>query len=268
MGTEVMVGCRHQSRDRVDDRALAYGQAVGSAPGRGITPFFAVALIAPLWRAVYQDPRLGRTAQEVLHAEQHIRARRPLRLGEDVDVSVEVVDVMSYGFGDGLVMHGQVADTSGDAVITMESVLAVQGNTLTRPDRRPQRDAPAVHDSARTTSCQVSISTPEVRRYADVADDHNPLHLDPGAARAAGHAGPIVHGMLTLARTFSAVVEELDPEGARRIVDVHARFSRPVTPDDLLDVTARETERAGVFRTQVGSGGRAVLKSSWLEVSG
>jgi acyl dehydratase len=35
-------------------------------------------------------------------------------------------------------------------------------------------------------------------RYAAVSGDDNPLHLDPNAARAAGLAGPPVHGMLML----------------------------------------------------------------------
>jgi acyl dehydratase len=267
MGTEIMVGSRYRRRAEVDGRALAYGQAVGSAPRRGVTPFFAVALIAPLWRAVYEDPRLGRTAQEVLHAEQHLSARRALEPGEHVDVCAEVVDVVSYGFGDGLVIHGRVSGASGDEIISMESVLAVQGSTVNRPDSRRPQPPPARGDSSAGTHCRVSFSTSQVRTYADVADDHNPLHLDAEAARSAGHSGPIVHGMFTLARSYSAMVERLDPEGRHRLVDVHARFSRPVHPGDVLDVEARRTVRDGVFRAQVGCAGRAVLKSSWLEVA-
>jgi acyl dehydratase len=35
--------------------------------------------------------------------------------------------------------------------------------------------------------------------YATASGDHNPLHLDPAAARAAGEPGIIAHGMLTMA---------------------------------------------------------------------
>ncbi len=38
------------------------------------------------------------------------------------------------------------------------------------------------------------------RRYAEASGDHNPIHLDPAAARAAGLPGPILHGLYTMAQ--------------------------------------------------------------------
>lgn len=44
------------------------------------------------------------------------------------------------------------------------------------------------------------LVTPErVRAYADAANDHNPIHLDPTFAATTHFGGPIVHGMLLLA---------------------------------------------------------------------
>jgi acyl dehydratase len=37
------------------------------------------------------------------------------------------------------------------------------------------------------------------QRYADVSGDHNPIHLDPAAASAAGLPAPILHGLYTMA---------------------------------------------------------------------
>lgn len=37
------------------------------------------------------------------------------------------------------------------------------------------------------------------RRYADASGDHNPIHVDPDAARAAGLPAPILHGLYTMA---------------------------------------------------------------------
>lgn len=37
-------------------------------------------------------------------------------------------------------------------------------------------------------------------RYAEASGDHNPIHLDPAAARAAGLPAPILHGLYTMAQ--------------------------------------------------------------------
>jgi acyl dehydratase len=39
-----------------------------------------------------------------------------------------------------------------------------------------------------------------MRRYAEVSGDHNPIHLDPAAAHAAGLPAPILHGLYTMAQ--------------------------------------------------------------------
>lgn len=38
------------------------------------------------------------------------------------------------------------------------------------------------------------------RRYAAASGDHNPIHVDPAAARAAGLPAPILHGLYTMAQ--------------------------------------------------------------------
>lgn len=42
-------------------------------------------------------------------------------------------------------------------------------------------------------------SADTMRRYAEASGDHNPIHLDPAAARAAGLPAPILHGLYTMA---------------------------------------------------------------------
>ncbi len=42
------------------------------------------------------------------------------------------------------------------------------------------------------------VTEADVRAFAELSGDRNPIHLDPGAARAAGFEGPIAHGALGL----------------------------------------------------------------------
>jgi acyl dehydratase len=73
-------------------------------------------------------------------------------------------------------------------------------------------------------------------RYAAVSGDDNPLHLDPAAAKAAGLAGPPVHGMLMLS-CFEPVIM-----GWRRdlfITRLSAKFLRPVLAGEGIRVLGR-----------------------------
>jgi len=61
-----------------------------------------------------------------------------------------------------------------------------------------------------------------VRRWADVVDDHNPLHLDPAYAATTRFGTPVVHGSLLFALVCDAVQEA----GAGD--DLRVRFRAPV----------------------------------------
>jgi acyl dehydratase len=51
-----------------------------------------------------------------------------------------------------------------------------------------------------TTPLLLTPAADTMRRYADASGDHNPIHLDSVAARAAGLPAPILHGLFTMAQ--------------------------------------------------------------------
>jgi acyl dehydratase len=85
-------------------------------------------------------------------------------------------------------------------------------------------------------------------RYAAVSGDDNPLHLDPEAAKAAGLAGPPVHGMLMLS-CFEPLIM-----GWRRdlfITRLSAKFLRPVLAGDGIRVMGRVLRSAWVPKPEL-----------------
>jgi len=50
------------------------------------------------------------------------------------------------------------------------------------------------------------VTREDVEAYADASGDHNPLHQDDDAARAAGFPGIIAHGMFTMGHLASSVL--------------------------------------------------------------
>jgi acyl dehydratase len=85
-------------------------------------------------------------------------------------------------------------------------------------------------------------------RYAAVSGDDNPLHLDPDVAKAAGLAGPPVHGMLMLS-CFEPVIM-----GWRQdlfIARLSAKFLRPVLAGEGIRVLGRVLRSERVPRPEL-----------------
>ena len=85
-------------------------------------------------------------------------------------------------------------------------------------------------------------------RYAAVSGDDNPLHFAPNAARAAGLAGPPVHGVLLL-----SCFEPLIMRWRRDlfIARLSGKFLRPVLAGEGIRVSGRVMRRRDVPRPEL-----------------
>lgn len=72
----------------------------------------------------------------------------------------------------------------------------------------------------------VEITRADLRRYAEASGDHNPIHLEDGAAQALGLPGVVAHGMLTSALAIGVVAGWAG--GADRVLATSIRFAGPV----------------------------------------
>ena len=62
--------------------------------------------------------------------------------------------------------------------------------------------APGPHSRRMDPTIQLAskhVTQEQIDAYAEVSGDHNPIHIDPDAARAVGLDGTIAHGMLNMA---------------------------------------------------------------------
>ena len=84
--------------------------------------------------------------------------------------------------------------------------------------------APSVGDAL--PSRDVEITRADLRRYAEASGDHNPIHLEDGAAQALGLPGVVAHGMLTSALAIGVVAGWAG--GADRVLATSIRFAGPV----------------------------------------
>lgn len=72
-----------------------------------------------------------------------------------------------------------------------------------------------------------TITAEMIDTFADITGDHNPIHVDEAAAKAAGFDGRIAHGALS-ASFISAVLGNDLPGPGAVFVELNLRFRKPV----------------------------------------
>jgi acyl dehydratase len=96
---------------------------------------------------------------------------------------------------------------------------------VTLPDR--PADADASYDV-----------TPQQALLYRLCGDRNPLHADPGFARAAGFPAPILHGLCSYGIVLRTVVDALLGSDVTRVGGFTARFAGVVFPGETIRVRA------------------------------
>jgi hypothetical protein len=107
-----------------------------------------------------------------------------------------------------------------------------------------------------------AFSLDEIRSFAALAGDHNPLHVDPIAARRTLLGAPVVHGMLlALWALEELAVREPRP---RALVRLETTFSKAVAAGETIDLVASPSGEGSVTATLRRSGAlRASIGVEW-----
>lgn len=110
-------------------------------------------------------------------------------------------------------------------------------------------DAPrGAYEPGAQHEVRFALSADDLRAFAALTGDANPIHLDDDAARALGFDGRIAHGMLAAA-VFSRVFGTEFPGEGTIYVRQDLRFLSPVFPDRPLVATVAVTRRVGRWVT-------------------
>ncbi|HWV26568.1 MAG TPA: acyltransferase domain-containing protein, partial [Aeromicrobium sp.] len=133
----------------------------------------------------------------------------------------------------------------GDVVATLVERFAIRGRAGTATLGDPARAGGSVEGFKETPRKQMAAATLEaptnLRGFAAVTGDHNPIHTSTAAARLAGLGAPIVHGMWLSA----AAQQVLIGRTGRAVNGWTTRFLAPVRPGATVDIRA---DRVGLDR--------------------
>jgi acyl dehydratase len=89
-----------------------------------------------------------------------------------------------------------------------------------------------------TASLSKAITDDDIRAFADLTTDHNPVHLDDEFARQTKFGRRIAHGMLSASLISAVLANQLPGQGTVYLGQT-LQFVAPVFPGDT--VTARVT---------------------------
>jgi acyl dehydratase len=215
---------------------------------------------------VMYDPELGVDMALLVHARQEHLLHAPIRAGDvlQVSTSLEEVDLADTG-------HTFTVATS---LTNQDSVLAAEARSVMFIRRTGTVKAPAApaepHEPHEPVfEAPEEVAEDQAARYAEASGDHNPIHLDPAAAREAGLPNPILHGMCTMAFAAKALVDNLAGGDPTRVRRISVEFARPVFPGQSLVTRAWRIpgqDAGGYGFETVNSRGSAVLRGGRLEL--
>ncbi|OBH11420.1 type I polyketide synthase [Mycobacterium sp. E1747] len=142
-----------------------------------------------------------------------------------------------------------IAGADGATIARLDERFAILGRTgvaeLTDPVRAGGAVSENATDTPRRRRRDVRLTAPvDMRPFAVVSGDHNPIHTDRAAALLAGLESPIVHGMwLSAAAQHAVTATDGQARPPARLIGWTARFLGMVRPGDEVDF---RVERVGI----------------------
>lgn len=239
-----------------------------------VLPSFVTLAGAPgLW---WRDPRTGADALRVVHGEQHLRFFRPMAPSGVLIARNRVESLTDKGEGRGAigVVVREVFDEPTGKLIarsTNVSVLRGDGGFSTKDGKSDAPPPPLPGVPSREPDATIDlVCRHESALLYRLTGDLNPIHADPAVARAAGFAGPIMHGLGTYAMACHAVLRAELAYDPLRLAAMAVRFTAPVYPGESIHFEIwRESEAARLrLRAKVLARNVTVLDNGVIEIRG
>lgn len=203
------------------DRAnvAAYTATTGLRYGENVPLTYPFVLTFPSVMALLTGFDFPFPAVGAVHVENIITAYRPISVTDTVGVKVHTENLREHRKGLLVDFISEVSVGNEMAWHQVATFLHQQRTSLSeepRPEPTPARKLPVPGRVLRITPGQI-------RRYAAVSGDRNPIHTSSVGAKLFGFPGAIAHGMFSAAAVLANIDAQI-PNPARYSV----KFGKPV----------------------------------------
>ena len=197
----------------------AYAHVTGLRFGDTVPLTYPFALTFPTVMSLVSGFDFPFAAMGSVHIENHITQYRPIAVTDTVAVAVHAENLREHrkGLLVDIVTDVNVGnDTAWHQVTTFlhQQRTSLSGEPKPPPQRQPKLDPP---------NAVLHITPGQIRHYASVGGDHNPIHTNSIAAKLFGFPTVIAHGMFSAAAVLANIEGQL-PDAVKYSV----RFAKPV----------------------------------------
>lgn len=216
-----------------------------------------------------RQPGLGVTWEKVVHGEQGLVLHAPVAPQGRVIGRTRILDVVDKGDGKGALVFSERKITdkaSGRLLATLTQTTFCRGDG---GFGGPKRELPPPHAlPERTPDLVCDLPTrPELALIYRLSGDVNPLHVDPGFAKAAGYPRPILHGLATLGVAGHAILKTVCGYDPARLTAISGRFSAPVFPGETIRTEMWRDGNVVSFRVRVAERDVIAINNGRAEVT-
>jgi len=258
------------AQDPLDERDLQLvyelsGKGMKVLPSFGVIP--AITMMFTQGKEGILNPGLKFGLDRVLHGEQYTELKRPLPTKGKLTTKAKVKNIYDKGKNALVVTEFTTYDEHGDELVKNEITTFVRGAGGWGGDRGPSADVNVPPDRAPDKIVEDTTSENQALLYR-LSGDWNPLHADPGFAKAFGFQKPILHGLCSFGYATRHVAQAFAPDGNPDYVkSIKARFAATVLPGETLVTEMwKESDTRIIFRTKVKERGEVCISNAAIEL--
>jgi acyl dehydratase len=197
----------------------AYAKVTGLRFGDAVPLTYPFALTFPSVMSLVTGFDFPFAAMGSVHVENHVTQYRPILVTDTVSVRVHAANLREH-------RRGLLVDIVTDVNVGNETAwhqvttfLHQQKTSLSDEPKAPPQKQPKLGPP----NAVLHITPGQIRHYASVSGDHNPIHTNPIAAKLFGFPTVIAHGMFSAAAVLANIEGRL-PDAVRYSV----KFAKPV----------------------------------------
>ncbi|WP_407659512.1 MaoC/PaaZ C-terminal domain-containing protein [Lipingzhangella rawalii] len=242
-----------------------------SPPGLLASPTLPFVLSHPLADQARQHlaPE-GAPAPVPVHLSQEIRLQDSLRAGQRIRTGLQLQGARPGAAGVRAALRAFITREDGGPVAESITTILLSGDTTITTafgELPPVRPPDSTDSGESPTVLGHRFGREWTGRYARASGDDNPIHLDDGAARAAGFDTAIVHGMGLVGVVCEEVIDRFANGDTSRVCGLGARFAAPVPVDEDVDSVLCPDATRRVVRFSCRTSHRTAVKGGWVELA-